>query len=268
MASALAGAPALAGQATPASTTVIKSFHSSSGGGTTARISDHGNIVDYLSPDSNDAGHYEHIGVGAIGEGYVLCYTGAAGLVNAWDTGVSESGFGPATTSGSTATAITITRKTNDNRLTLTQNITFNGVERAVRIKMTLKNNTPSPIPNVTLRRQVDFDVDTGGTDGWASFSNWHAATSLTTAFAWNDPSDAPPGKDAHAMYLKFVTSPTVTTNHRAFVTSDILDHTCGADTRIAALPKKGDFGDTQVLNVGLVPAGASRTATVEYARF
>jgi hypothetical protein len=133
---------------------------------------------------------------------------------------------------------------------------------------MTVRNNTASPVPGVVLRRQADFDVDTGGTDGWAGFSNWHAATSLTTAFAWNDPSDAPPGKDAHAMYLKFVTSPTVTTNHRAFVTTDILDHTCGADTRIAALPKKGDFGDTQLLDIGLIPAGASRNATVEYARF
>ena len=249
------------------STTVVKSFHGNDGGGTTARISGDGNVVDYLSPDSPLAGQYEHIGVGDVGEGYVLCYTGPTGQVNNYDTGEAGTGFGPATVTGTSPTSINVNRQTTDGRLTLTQGITFDSKERAVRINMRVVNNTGSPVKNVVLRRQVDFDVDTGGTDGWADYKNWHAVTSRTTSFAWNDPSAAPPDKDAHGMQLRFINaSPFI--SHNAYNTSAILDSSCGADSRLSSGPQFGDFGDTLSFNVGVIPSHQSKFATVEYSRF
>lgn len=274
LATGLVGAAFLVPTAGPAaaaperSITIAKNFHATFGGGTTARISTHGNVVDYLSPDSPLAGRYEHIGVGDIGEGYVLCYTGPAGTVRAWDTGVSESGFGPATTTAQTAKSITISRQTNDGRLTLVQLITFNGTNRSVLIKMTLRNNTASPVPNVVLRRQVDFDVDTGGADGWAGFQSWHATTTRTTSFAWSEPAAAPGDKDAHAMQLKFMGASSTGLAHNAYTTTQILDNTCEADSRRPGVPAFGDFGDTQLLRIGTVPSNGSQFATVEYSRF
>jgi hypothetical protein len=264
---ALAEPAKAGGPAGALDTTVIKTFQTSAGGGTKATVSSHGNIVDYLSPNSAGAGRYEHMGVGAIGEGYVLCYTGPTGTVNTFDTGASEAGFGPSTVVSQSATKITIARNTADGRLRLTNAITFVGAARAVQVQMSVKNNTGSPIPNVVLRRQVDFDVDAGGTDGWSGFSNWHARTSQTSVFAWNDPDSAPADKEAHAMQLRFLaTSPGVTRS--TFVTNQILDSTCTADSRRAGAPAFGDYGDTAMVTMGTLPAGASKFMKVEYLRF
>lgn len=262
-----AAAPAAAA-APERSVTLAKTFSATFGGGTRATISTHGNVIKYVSPSSPLAGRYEHMGVGAVGEGYVLCYSGPTGTVRAFDTGADESGFGPATTTAQSPTSITISRQTDDGRLTLVQQISFNGQNRAVLIKMTLRNNTASPVPNVVLRRQVDFDVDTGGADGWAGFQSWHATTTRTTSFAWSEPAAAPGDKDAHAMQLKFMGSSSTGLAHNAYTTTQILDNTCEADSRRAGVPAFGDFGDTQLLRIGTVPSRGSQFATVEYSRF
>lgn len=251
----------------PLSTDVRKTFRTTAGGGTTATVSSHGNVVDYLSPDSASAGRYEHMGVGAIGEGYVLCYRTGTGTFNAHDLGSSETNFGPSTVLSETATAITVQRDTTDGKVTLTQTLSFDGRARAVTVKMTVKNNTASPIPGTVIRRQVDFDVDTGGVDGWAGFRNWHARTSLTGVFAWNDPAAAPADKEAHGMLLRFIASSDAGARS-THVTSDILDTSCRADSRLGATPQLGDFGDTLLYEMGTLPSNGSKFVTVEYARF
>src|SRR5262245_10106801 len=90
----------------PASTGVFHTFP----GSPKVAISNHGNLVKFEAPVG-----YEHIGVGDLSEGYVLCYGGSS---RAWDTGSSESGFGPATAS-CTSSACTITRNTSDGILQL-----------------------------------------------------------------------------------------------------------------------------------------------------
>ncbi len=129
---------------------------------------------------------------------------------------------------------------------------------------MTLKNNTGSAISNVVLRRQVDVDVDSGGVDGWVSFSNWHAVTTRTSVFAFNDRSAAPPDKEAHAMQLRCLGAD-ASTHQAAFVTDNILDTTCHADSR---KPSGPTFSDTMIFPIGRISARASRFAAVEYSRF
>ena len=57
----------------------------------------------YRGPDKSGA-VYEHIGVGAEGEGYVLCYNTPSGQVNTFDTGVDMSGWGAPTFASLSAT--------------------------------------------------------------------------------------------------------------------------------------------------------------------
>src|SRR5689334_6952984 len=67
-----------------------KPFSSGSDGGTKIDISTGGNVISFQSPSG-----YEHLNAGSLSEGYVLCYTTAAGVnVNAFDVGGSFSGFG------------------------------------------------------------------------------------------------------------------------------------------------------------------------------
>ena len=70
-----------------ASTNPFDAFSGSTDRGTSAVVSDHGNILAFAGPTVAGA-DYEHVRVGALSEGYVLCYrhptTGAA--VNAFDS--------------------------------------------------------------------------------------------------------------------------------------------------------------------------------------
>ena len=243
----------------------VVTYHSAAGGSTTISLSSDGNIVSYRGPDKAGA-VYEHIGVGAEGEGYVLCYNIPAGQVNTYDTGVAMSGWGTPTFTSLSATSSRVVRSTADGRLTMTQLFTFDGPNRAINVDMTVKNNTAASIGGIILRRQVDFDVDTGGANGWADFANWHANDTHTSSFAFNDPSLAPAGSEAHAMMLQYAGN--FAKGHFAKVTGNILDSTCTASTQVISLPAHGDFGNTQQFQIGTLAAGAQITAAVRYIRF
>ncbi len=213
-------------------------------------ISNHGNLVRFEGPTG-----FDHIGVGSLSEGYVLCY----GAVNAYDTGSSEFGFGAETKScGATCT---ITRNTADGKLQLKQVISRSTALRSATFEMTVKNLTGGPISNVILRRQADLDVDTGGTKGTGSFINWFGAGERDSAFAWN-PTNAS-GGEGHAISIVAVEP----TKAFAKVTNNILDSSCNPTNIAATNPVKGDYGVTLQFNIGTLAGGKSVKNTVKYLR-
>lgn len=230
----------------PASTTLLKLFP----GAPKVAISTHGNLLRFEGPVG-----YDHIGVGALSEGYVLCY----GAVNAYDTGSAESGFGPSSTScGATCT---VTRSTSDGKLRLRQVISRSTSLRSATFEMTLTNLTGGPITGVILRRQADLDVDTGGASGTGNFSNWFGASERDSVFGWN-PINAS-GSEGHAISLVAVEP----TRALAKVTAAILDSSCNPTNIAAAGPVFGDRGVTLQYNIGTLPAGGSVKDTVKYLR-
>ena len=172
-----AGSAKTAGSVSARSSTTFFTFP----GPPTVAISSHGNLVRFEGPSG-----YDHLGVGAFSEGYVLCY----GPSRAYDTGSSETGFANATASCSGSTC-TVTRKTSDNKMQLKQVIKFDKSLRQVNFDMSVTNLTSSSITNVVLRRQADFDVDTGGVLGTGDFQNWFGASEFDTVFAWNPANDS-----------------------------------------------------------------------------
>lgn len=226
-------------------------FTSPGDGGTTVCISKHGNVVKYNSPTG-----FEHVGVGAFSEGYVLCN----GAVNRYDTGTLEVGFAEPISAICTPPTATITRNTLDGTMQLKQDFSFNGMGKQLQVSMTVKNLTAALIASVTLRRQVDFDVD-------AYFGNYHANTEKDGVFAWNDPNDAlgPEGDKAHGMILRHLSGPTA---HNANVTLSILDSACVPTVVNPSPAIYGDYGDTIRYNFGTIGAGASKKAIVRYERY
>lgn len=219
-------------------------------------ISNHGNIVRYEGPTG-----YEHIGIGAFSEGYVLCYGSAA----AYDLGDVETGFGAASASCS-GPKCTITRNTTDGKMQLKQVITKNAVlERSLNVEMTIKNLTGANLTNVILRRQVDFDVDTGGSLGSGDFTNWFSASEHYSVTAWNNANDHP--NDDHAMVVRFFNRTPTTVKFDAKVTEDILDSSCNPVNIAKAAPVQGDYGATMQYNVGTLGGAKSAVLTVQYQR-
>jgi hypothetical protein len=240
-----------------------KVFSTTVGRGTAITVSTGGNITSYLSPNQTGA-KYEHIGVGTVGEGYVLCYSGLSG--SAYDLGDLASGFAAPTT-----TSNAVTRRTSDNRIELTQSYAFtvgsNTNVSNLLVTMKLRNLTASPISGVVLRRQVDFDIDTGGPQGWAGFLSNHARTKATVS-AFHDPVEAPAGAEAHGITLGSQTTPGP---FESLVTQDILDPGC-APAQAPQSPdyfvSRGDYGDSISYAVGTIKPGATKTAAVRYYRF
>lgn len=233
------------------------------GRGTKIVISNAGNIISYVSPNQAGA-QYEHIGVGAFSEGYVLCYTGLAG--SAYDTGDSASGFAAPTT-----TSTQVIRRTVDNRVQLTQSFQLTPgsatVPSNLLVTMSLKNLTGSPISNVVLRRQVDFDIDTGGAQGWAGFNSNHSRT-LASVSAFHDPTEAPAGRESHGIMMGMVQNAGTWYTR---VTNSILDNSCNpasAPLNPATFVARGDYGDTVGFGISSIPAGGTKTVAVRYLRF
>lgn len=238
-----------------------KTFSTATGRGTRIVVSVGGNITAFTSPNQAGA-QYEHIGVGSIGEGYVLCYTGAPAT---FDLGESSAGFAAPTT-----TATAITRNTLDGRASLTQkfSLTPGGTASPTtfNVTMTVKNRTGAPMTNVILRRQVDFDIDTGGAQGWAGFLSNHSRTKATVG-AFHDPVEAPAGREAHGIMM-MLQSPGGTWDTR--VTANILDSSCNppAAPLAANFVSRGDYGDTMIFNLGTIGAGASKSSSLRYMRY
>ena len=252
-ASGVSGDKQLGGQRSPRlGTTTWHTFTTSADGGTTFRVSNEGNVYSIESPTG-----YEHINVGTVIEGYLLCYTPpATSEVQSKDVADSSSGFGAAT--HSTVAPWTVTRDTSDGKVQLKQVFTFNGLSKSLTIAMTVKNLTGSTLSNVLVDRIADFDVDVGGSSGFADFTdNWFATTN-NAVFAWNDPGSF---SNAHGMILRHLKQPGGTSRYSlSFVAADC--HT-GAFLTIS----QGDGNALMGYALGNISAGASKTVTIQYVR-
>jgi hypothetical protein len=222
-------------------------------------ISVHGNMIRFDGPDG-----FEHIGVGSIGEGYVVCY----GSARAYDVGADEFGFGPTLQAQCSGAKCTIRRNTADGKLSLLQEFvksTNAAGGRHMRIKMTLKNNTGASIAGVVLRRQVDFDIDTGGSKGTGEFRNWFGSSEIQSVFAWNAANAHP--TESHMVVLRHIIKKPAPIPVFSKTTSDILDTSCNPSNITANGPNFGDYGATLQYNVGTLKANASFVTEVEYSR-
>ena len=218
-------------------------------------LSSHGNILRFEGPTG-----YDHVGVGNLSEGYILCYSGR----QAWDTGESESGFGPsvANCSGNTCT---ITRNTSDGWFRLRQVISKVDVERALTVEMTLTKIGGPFQTGVVLRRQVDLDVDTGGSLGSGNFENWFGATERESVWAWNAANNT--AREGHAVMLRQIIRRPSSVQYFAKVTSAILDNSCSPSNLADDGPVRGDYGATIQYNVGSMGQGAVFVGRVQYQR-
>lgn len=219
-------------------------------------ISREGNLVRMEGPTG-----FEHIGNGAFSEGYVLCY----GTVVAYDLAQDTFGFAPAvaTCSGRTCT---IVRNTADGKIQLKQVITKTAdPDRSLNVEMTITNKSGASLGNVVLRRQADFDVDTGGSLGTRSFINWFGSSERDSAFAWNASADH--ASEDHAIVLRYYNKLPDAARRFAKVTSDILDNTCNPANIAANGPVQGDYGVTLQYSVGTLAVGQAVGLSAQYQR-
>ena len=205
-------------------------------------LSTHGNVVEFESP----AG-FEHIAIGDIHEGYILCASGT----NQFDVGDSELGFNaPLTATCPNNTSCTVTRNTSNGLMQLTQTFTLIASERALKIEMIVKNLSPSlPLTGVILRRQVDFDID-------SVFNNSHAAPARDGVFAWNNAASVPQG---HGLMLRYVRGGTREAKVNSFETS------CSPPDSAQAGPVSGDFTETIQFQLGNIAPLGSKSVVVQY---
>jgi hypothetical protein len=243
----------------PASLTPFQTFSSNADRGTRVVVSTHGNVIEFNSPNTAGA-DYDHIAAGTVLEGYSLCYRPSSGILRtAYDIAYTESGFGAATNLTGPAR---VNRPTSDGVLQLNQTFTFNGQNKALTIKMVLKNTSGAPVTDIYLRRVADFDVDAAGGNGTGIFNNWHARTEQDSVFAWSEPGTASP--EAHGMVLRHLTqSPGVF--HWAYRTG--FGDTTSCDPLGGAPPAYGDYTDSLIYLIGNLAAGASKTINIQYQR-
>jgi hypothetical protein len=272
----------------------LMTYSGSTDGGTKVSVSTHGNVMRFLGPDTAPDNQYQHIGSGKLlSEGYVLCYrnpsTGV--LVNAWDTGAGESGFGAESTTGPMPPAqvidpvLRVSRPTTDGVLVLKQGLLAEvdvneGLGRKrMELGMAVINNNDFAVHDVILRRQVNFDVDRGGASGWAGALNTWGRTTRDGVFAWNDPSRAPRGRQAHGMLLHHLSSLLFSNDggvgielspaiRHAKVTRHPLDHSCNPTSLKTPVFTPSDRGGTLQYNLGSIPANSRMNILMEYVRF
>lgn len=249
-------------------TPTLVNFDTVPDGGFHVAISNDGSISSFASPVA-----YEHIGIGFIGEGYLVCATLNTVQNGYFEHGSTESGFGVATTTaapltGPPYTSATSTRTTTDSFLKIKNSYSFSGPNRSLYITMQLTNLLNVPLQNVTLARIADFDVDTGGVSGWAGFSNYFGITN-DSAFAWNDPVDAAAvGRTAHKMSLRHISAPAAI-GHVAQVRDSFADESC--TPTLANIPPtantRGDHSVGMQYNIGTLGAKKSVTVKLAYTR-
>jgi hypothetical protein len=240
---------------------IVFTYSSSLDGGTKYTVSNGGNIVNLISPNSAGA-EYDHIGPGALSEGYVLCYTKAAtGAVNAYDTGSFSSGF---------ATPVVgtnqITRNTTDGQFQLIQKFIFNAANKSLNINVTVRNIGPGSASNVIFRRQVDTDADTGGAQGWANFQN-RFVTGTDFVMGYNDMSDAIAAGQTQAsgVMLRHIQQPSGVT-HVGKTTAAILESGCDP-APVTTPTARDDLGSTLQYNMGTIGSTGDRTVRIQYER-
>jgi hypothetical protein len=239
------------GNAAPESTSVYYQYP----GRPRVWLSPHGNVVRFEGP----AG-YDHIGVGTVIEGYVLCYNGR----RAWDLAFSETGFGPSTPrcSGNTCT---VTRNTSDGQFRLQQVITKDSVNRALTIEMSLTKIGFGSAFDVVLRRHADFDVDAGGSLGSGNFTSWFGASERESVWAWNPANYT--ANEGHMVHLRQLDRRPFTVPYSAKVVSSIGDTSCSPGNVAANGPVEGDFAGTIQYDVGFMGQGSTFVGRVQYQR-
>jgi hypothetical protein len=248
------------------SATLFKTFSSKVGPGTTVKVSTDGNVIGFASPTNVD-----HIDAGLVVEGYVLCYTNPITTqnVDAFDLAYAASGFGPSTDS---ASPVSVTRTTSDGVLQLAQTFTFNGRSRSLQITMTVSNISGKTVTGVGLRREVDFDIDAGGTDGTGTFNNLFGTT-IGSVFAYNDSGGnsfyLAPGE--HGMMLRSLYDKLGSKNGGPLpgaATSNVADTGCTPTVDPTPAGPVDDGASFNVSPVYSLTAGGTFTEAIEYDAF
>jgi len=120
------------------------------------------------------AGGQEHLSVGQVWEGYVIC---KGAVAHAWDLGLTQGGFGPAMLlSPPTSTSVSIRRSSAQFRLD--QVFKLDKAQKTVLITSSLTNISGAAQPDVRLTRAYDPDVDGNPLD--------YETLSARTVWAWD----------------------------------------------------------------------------------
>lgn len=206
-------------------------------------VSEAGNVV-RLSVDGA-----EHIAVGTVTEGYVVC---AAGAGPYYDVNSASAGWGePVLVEGPTENAVIIDRTTLDGRFTLRQFIHATGEaagDNAVTIRMTLTNNGERRINDVMLLRTADLDVD--GTEAGDVFD-----VSDNAAFA----------RQESAVALLALREGV---EHEARVSMDVTPTTCTPDAFSPLPAADADLAVSVRYDLGRMAEGKSKSVRVRYQIF
>jgi hypothetical protein len=219
-------------------------------------ISAHGNLVGFSSPVGR-----EHIRVGDIAEGYVVCDD--TGGVAYHDTGNVEEGFGPpriVQPNGENEFPITVERTTLDGRFKLIQIFSHGRGrvrgEREIKISMDVVNLT-SESRRVYIKRYLDIDIDgTPANDRWARTRD--------SVMAWEDASDVAGGNTAGLS----LTSLTPTLQHGTRVQEFPGARTSCGGTPVSTPAVGTDLVGEMTHDSGVIGPGKHAVATVIYRRF
>ena len=235
----------------------------------TIGVNGEGNLIQFESPQG-----FEHVGVGTFSEGYVIKWDTPFASITIFDVGPfagQEFGFGEAAFVPGGNFSV---RYSLDGSVKLTQTFTPDCDQRKLIVEHEVQNCTGGLDPicsgggvnldEVCLARQVDFDVDTGGDEGFAGFINNHAA-STDAYIAWNDKNRAP---ETHSMHLSILNPQRGPVDSVAKVTNQILDTNCPANDVAGAGPRLNvdDGGRIEATTADIAP-GESVTLLLEYKR-
>jgi hypothetical protein len=224
------------------SVTCKKTFQSGSGP-TFFRwcFSTDGNVQQIQTPSG-----FHHVN---IDEGYVLCANGAA--VPSYDAGGVETEWGPS----SFPTAMSVSRKTSDNRFQLVQTFSQDAASGVITVKMALTNLTGGSIGNVQLARYFHPNMDNDAGDDIGD----HSQASVNI-------------RDLHGLLL---TATSFATNHTAVIESFTdwnpvsANHTAqGCGSIPLGVPVAGDLVGRVTYLLGSIAAHASKSVTFRYERY
>ena len=200
-------------------------------------VSENGNVVTLTSP----AGA-EHLRVGNVAEGYVLCVADAEPY---YDVGPAAAGWGPATLVHEVGSAsVAIERTTTDGRFSLRQDIVGNRWSRTVTVFMTL-TSLLGDAAGVRVLRSADFDVDnTFGDD------------------VFDKSSDGTWARQIHAVTLSALD---VDVPHQSRISAELTPRTCTPSSVLGIPAVDSDLAASVRYDLGDLAAGASRTLTFIY---
>lgn len=132
---------------------------------------------------------------------------------------------------------------------------------------MSVKNVSSSQLTGVVLRRQVDFDIDTGGAQGWAGFVQQpqpHPGNRLRVPRPGR-------GAEREGSARDHAGGPETTGNWYTRVTADILPTGCdpaSAPLDANFISQRGDYGDTIGFPIGSIAPGQTKVVSVRYMRY